>query len=79
MPLTGQQHYHSHLLRSKDRNRDRGLDDPLGNAGNPDRSSGCGISSGTPSGGDGGPPEDPYEDGSDSSFSSEFGRLHMHE
>ena len=81
MPLTGQQHYSSCLLRGNGRNVDRGWGNPLINGRHyPPRSGDrwCG-SYGTSGGDNGGIPNDHYGGGSDSSSSSDFGRLHRHD
>ena len=62
MSSTCQLYYHSHSPRRNDRNGDKGSGDPPGNDGHyPHRSGGgCSGPHGTPGGGDGGQPDDPY-------------------
>ena len=69
--------YPSFLLRINSRNGDRGSDDPSANGRHyPHRSGdGHGSSNGTSDGSDGDPLADTYGDGSDSSSSSEFGKI----
>ena len=76
MSLTGQQYYPSCPLKGNGRNGDRGSGDLLSNSRHYPHRSGvgcCGLH-GTPGGGDSGSPNDPYGDGLDSLFTSEFGR-----
>ena len=80
-PCTDQQHYPSHSPRRNGRNRDRGPSSPPANVRHyPDKSSyGYGNHHGVPGGGDGGPPDNPYGTGLDSSYSSEFGIYYTHD
>ena len=67
---------HTHWKRNG-RNGVTGSGDPLGIGRHyPHTSGGCGSPHGTTGGCYGGPPDDPYGDGSDSSSTSEFARQH---
>ena len=73
VPSMGQQHYPSHSLRRKGRNRDRGPNGPANNGHYTLRSGGgCSVFHGILGGSDGGSLDDLYGAGSDNSSSSYF-------